>query len=167
MPIPILDPQMVAYRKYREKIKSLAYQKGTTVQVFTEELRRLCKMLGYNFPGLWIQAYHETDGFTSALWKSNTNPAGLKNASGNGYQRYYNGVDAARAFVTHMSSYAPPPQYGKRLEPYHYLDTRYDIAMAANKGKVYRSFHDLAGTWAEDPTYGKQIEEKYRYLLGE
>lgn len=168
MAIAITDPNMVEYNKYKDKIMSLAYQEGMKVLTFTEELRRLCKVHGYSFPGMWIQAVHETDDFTSDAWKKNTNPAGIKNASGNKYQTFYNGVDAARALVVHMSAYTPAPKYASRLKNYLYVDNRYTLALQANQKnrRVFTTFHDLAGYWAEDRLYGEKIEAQYRYLLG-
>lgn len=175
MDVPIYDLNLAEYKKYAGKIKKLAAATGDPkVVAFTEELRRLSKTHGYNFPGLWMQAAHETgdpntgEPFQSVAWDTLTNPAGIKNASGGKYQKYYNGVDAARALVTHMTAYAPAPKYGNRLVHYRYLDNRYDIAADANRrnGKMFRTFNDLAGYWAEDRDYGEKIAAKYRKYLG-
>lgn len=164
--ISLRDTGQTEYAKYKDKVIDLAYSKGITVYVFAVELRRLCRKHGYNFPGMFIQAWHETDGFTSEPWKKRLNPAGLKSTSGKTYQSYYNGVDAARAFVVHMSAYTRPDKAAEDLQPYRYLDTRYLIALNANVGKAFNNYNDLAGHWAEDVTYGTQITDKYRTLLG-
>lgn len=169
MSVPIRDEDGSLYSKYRAKVvATAALTKNIDVITFTEELRYLCKVLGYNFAGLWTQAAHETGPtpFGSKVWLDYTNPAGIKTLSGNNYQRYRNGVDAARALVVHMSAYVPPPKSPVLLTPYLYLDSRYQFAKAANKGIQYHTYDDLAGHWAEDPTYGKQINEKFQRWFG-
>lgn len=166
MNVPLRDTGQTQYSKYAEKVMTLAYNKGVEVYVFARELRRLCKITGYNFPGMFVQAWHETAGFSSDAWRYRINPAGIKNKSGDTYQRYYNGVDAARAMVVHMSAYARPDKGESSLVPYRHLDVRYLIALNANLGKTFNTYNDLAGHWAEDPTYGTQIYAKYLELLG-
>lgn len=146
--------------------RSLDFFDEVSVGVFVIELRRLCRLLGYNFPGMYIQAWHETAGFSSKNWNENLNPAGLKKRSGIGYQSYVNGVDAARAFVVHMSAYTKPDKNKYVLLPYLYLDERYLVALDANRGKVYNNYNDLAGSWAEDKEYGQKIARLYGRLLG-
>ena len=173
MALPIKDMYLKSYYKNKDAVTKRARETGQIdVMTFTEELRRLSGVHGYNFPALWTQAAHETghpetgEPFQSDLWKENKNPAGLKNADGSGYQRYYNGVDAARAFVTHMTAYVPPPYNAPRMAPYRRLDTRYRLALDATRGKSFSTYDDLAGTWAEDQSYGKKIEEKYNRWFG-
>lgn len=166
MPIQLRDSGLTEYHKYASRIAEIAQTKGHNVRVFTEELRRLCKITGYNFPGMWIQAWHETAGFTSDLWLSHMNPAGLKTRSGTAYQRYYNGVDAARAFVVHMSAYAGTPTVHETLKNYRFLDTRFQTALNANIGKTFTTFGDLTGRWAEDKQYGQKIEARFKEVLG-
>jgi len=150
-----------------DKIKSIAYNKGLDVYTFVIELIRLCKITGYNHGLMFAQAWHETGGFTSEVWKNRKNPAGIKDLDGTSYQLYFNGVDAARAFVVHMSAYIPPPNE-KALENYFYLDRRYKVAVYANKGKNFVTIKDLTGKWATDPEYGKKIERVFSdiYQIG-
>lgn len=164
--IALKDTGQTQYAKYAAKCLSLAYQRGIQAFVFADELRRLCKLTGYSFPGMFVQAWHETAGFTSENWTRRRNPAGIKNASASAYQSFANGVDAARAFAVHMSAYTPPDKNPEVLTPYRYLDKRYLVALDANKYRSYNNYNDLAGHWAEDKTYGTQIAEKYESLLG-
>lgn len=165
MPLPILDVDRSFYVMNRDAAYSLAYNKGVHVLVFEQELRRLCKKHGYNHPAMFAQAWHETVGFSSIAWVSRRNPAGIKTNDGTRYQSYYNGVDAARAFVVHMSAYVRPPLNPKDLQRYWYLDERFRLALEANRGKSYETFHDLAGHWAEDPEYGEKIDKIYEGLF--
>jgi hypothetical protein len=173
MALPIKDMYQKSYYKHKDEVLRRARETGQLdVITFTEELRRLSKVHGYNFPALWTQAAHETgnpttgEPFQSELWKSHKNPVGLKTSTGAGYQRYYNGVDAARAFVTHMSAYVPAPLQAIKLGPYRYLDTRYNIAKEANRGTTMSTYDDLAGTWAEDRNYADKIEAKFAKWFG-
>jgi hypothetical protein len=167
--LPLWDKSRSYYTKYKTNIQHQAYrllQTDIEAYNFIQELKRLCLGFGYNFPALFMQVWHETAGFTSALWREHRNPAGLKTADGKGYQKYYNGVDAARAFMVHMSAYANTPDVVSKFSIYRYLDARYRTALNANVGKTYRSMTDLNGRWAEDPQYGQKIERKLRELLG-
>jgi hypothetical protein len=173
MALPIRDESLKFYYQHRGEVLKRAKETGQLhVVTFTEELRRLCKVLGYNFPAMWAQAANETghpitgEPFASDLWKTHRNPAGLKTSSAGGYQKYHNGVDAARAFVVHMSAYATPPRNAPLLAPHRHLDARYLVAMNANRGKTYATFDDLEGRWAEDRQYGNKIEEKYDKWFG-
>ena len=164
--IPIMDSDGKYYALHKDNVMTRAYNLGTQVLIFAEELRRLCKIHGYNFPGLFAQAWHETAGFTSALWNRARNPAGLKNTSAKAYQRYYNGVDAARGFIVHMSAYVPG-RTKPALNDYRFLDSRVAVAEKANKGRTFYTMDDLAGFWAEDPMYGREILKTYKGLFGE
>jgi Mannosyl-glycoprotein endo-beta-N-acetylglucosaminidase len=167
--LPLWDKNRTYYNKYRTKIQAQAHrllQTDIEAYNFIMELRRLCLGFGYNFPALFTQVWHETAGFTSDLWKENRNPAGLKTADSKGYQKYYNGVDAARAFMVHMSAYANTPDVVAKFAIYRYLDARYRTALSANVGKTYRYMTDLNKRWAEDPQYGQKIEAKMKELLG-
>lgn len=163
--IPITDPDLTFYDLHRDTILSIAYNKGVQVLIFAEELRRLCKIHKYNFPGLFAQAWHETNGFTSDLWKHRRNPAGLKNTSGKAFQSFVNGVDAARAFVIHMTAYVMPENW-KVTFNYRFMDSRFSVAMLANRGRKFHTMDDLAGFWAEDLMYGRKVLKTYKGLFG-
>lgn len=163
MTLQLLDYTMVEYKKHKDKVLSIAYNKGTIVLTFAEELRRLCKLHGLNFPLMFAQAWHETAGFTSDTWIRRKNPAGIKNRSATTYQSYPNGVDAARAFVVHMAAYVPVLKRDG-LAVYRYLDSRFEVAVEANKGLQFRTINDLTSRWAEDPEYGEKIERVFNDL---
>jgi len=146
-------------------LTTMAYNKGTDVLIFWKELRRLADLTKRSAVSLFVQSWHETAGFTSALWKNKKNPAGIKTKDGKNYQTYPNGVDSARAQFVHMSAYLEPSLH-KALTNYKYLDERYDLALKATESHaVFTTFHELAGWWAEDPQYGEKIDRVYNDLF--
>ena len=165
MPIPLRDADHSLYREKKEAVMSIAYNLGVEVYIFANELRRLCKKFGLNFPGMFVQAWHETDGFKSDAWRYKKNPAGIKTKTGKTYQKYVNGIDAARAFVVHMLAYVEPEGNGTVVKDYLYLDERFAVAVKANRGKNFATFHDLAGAWAEDTEYGEWVERRWAELF--
>ena len=128
------------------------------VRVLAEELRRLCKTHDLNIGLMWSQIMHETASFSSDVWRSRCNPAGIKNKSGDAYMRYPNGVDAARAMVSHVASYLFSAKYKSAIDPE--LDPRWEIAarIASNTNAEDRPLLDtIAKSWAEDASYARKV----------
>lgn len=134
------------------------------VRVLAEELRRLCKRYDLNMALIWSQIMHETAGFTSDVWSQRKNPAGIKNAGSDAFMRYDNGVDAARAMVSHVAGYVvdSPVPMDLSLDPRYSLARR--IAFATPKD-VRPLLTTVAKSWAEDPHYADLVAGWYDRLF--
>lgn len=147
-------------------------KRALDVRVMAEELRRQCKKNNLNLGVCWSQINHEvaaSDGqlmFRSDVWQTRCNPAGIKSRSGGAYMRYYNGVDAARAYLSHLSAYLPG--YGLDHLRNDELDPRWNEARRLAVSTPREERPELAAVaqyWAEDAAYERHVRMWYARLF--
>jgi hypothetical protein len=133
------------------------------VDRYLEEVWRLSKRLGYDPAVVAAQSSEETGGWTSPIWKSRLNPVGLGvTDAGDEGIAYESGTDAARAHLVHLSAYVRG--FERKLQPYLYLDPRWQKVFEAGYAGTAKTLDDLAGRWASDPGYADKIEEHLRQI---
>lgn len=138
-------------------------RRDISIKVMLEELRRLCKRNDLNLGLIWSQIWHETAGFTSDLFQSYQNPAGIKIKSGSDYMHYHNGVDAARAMHSHVSAYL-----GRQHDINPSLDPRSIDVLALNHGMSNgerAKLSTVALTWAKDQNYAARVGAQFIRLF--
>jgi len=139
-------------------------RRAEELEAFTRELYALCRRpkVGLNPLAVFSIAVHETNFFRSQLWIDNLNPGGLKNATATGYQKYINGVDAARALVVHVLMYVD----GKagNLGKYRILDERASAVTKAGYGATVVTLADFRSKWATDVEWPEKVAARYDYI---
>src|SRR5690606_2376183 len=135
------------------------------VEVYISELWRACQMTGLDFGLLFAQACDETGIFTSSLWQTTLNPAGigaLETLDKPGDITYVGGkftaAAGAWAQVVHMWAYVHgeiPTTHP--LYEYKHFDPRYSAVFSAGYAGKAKRLSDLSGRWAANPNYSKQI----------
>jgi N-acetyl-anhydromuramyl-L-alanine amidase AmpD len=146
------------YARQREALRT------DQVDRFLAELWRLGPRVGIDPAGAAAQAAHETGVWTSALWRDQLNPAGLKTRDGAAYQRFGTGEEAAQAQLVHLAVYAKGYRGAQQMIRYLHLDERWHAPIAAGYAGKARTYDDLAGRWAEDPQYGTKVEGHWRRI---
>lgn len=135
------------------------------VEVYISELWRACQMTDMDFGLLFAQACDETGVFTSRLWETTLNPAGigaLETLENPGDIHYVGGsftaAAGAWAQVVHMWAYVHgeiPSNHP--LHEYKKYDPRYSAVFQAGYAGKTKKLSDLDGKWAANPNYSKQI----------
>lgn len=127
---------------------------------YVEEIYRTASRVGLDPSILIAQAAHETGYFTSYWWEFRLNPAGLGitgvPAQNESSHVFVNGVEAARAHMTHLLLYAA----GKVSYPLRMTDDpRYDAYIEAYGQKAMAdTVGDFGnGVWARDPDYAQKL----------
>lgn len=143
-------------------------ERPVDVRSLLEELRRLCAKWNLHFGLIWSQIMHETGDFSSLNWSKLHNPAGIKNGAGTKFMNYYNGVDAARAMMSHIDAYLP--ENGDRDHELRRIefDPRWTIGRALSRQYArdeQATIARIARDWAEDPNYAALVSVKYARLF--
>lgn len=161
--IPLHGPSKTVLRRLLAVIPDDARQ-SLQVEYFMREVWALCLRPGVQLNPLAVVAiaFHETDEFTSDLWNDNLNPGGLENATATGYQKFANGIDAARAICVHVLMYTQ----GKagNLGKYRQLDTRAGAVTRAGYGKTVTTIADFRNKWATDSKWPEKVVARYNQI---
>lgn len=136
---------------------------------YLKELQRICLAYSLNFSALVAQSAHETANWTSGIWVSDLNPAGIGIVGGgrNLGVQYKSGVEAARAHAYHMMLYTHgyPPNHSL-INEWKDLDPRADAVASSGLLGSVNTIEDLTGKWATDPEYHNKIESKLFAIFG-
>jgi hypothetical protein len=135
------------------------------VEVYVNELWRICKDAGIDFAVAFAQWCDETGVGTSIYWQKALNPAGIGLLEtwppGQGIEDvslpYKTGLEAARAHLVHLYFYAKGFPLPPELDANKHLDPRLEAARRAGYAGVARTIAGLAGKWAANPNYATQI----------
>lgn len=141
-------------------------QKGSRldeVDRLLTEFWRLAPKVGIDPAVAAAQSSEETGGWTSAIWRTRLNPAGI-GVTGGGDEGYSwrNGTEAAQAQLVHLAIYAKGYRGAQQMIRYLHLDPRWYAPIAAGYGGKATTVDDLATRWAEDPNYGTKIEAHWK-----
>jgi N-acetyl-anhydromuramyl-L-alanine amidase AmpD len=122
------------------------------VDAYLDEIWRLATRLGYDPAVLAGQSSHETDGWTTELWRTRLNPAriGVSEETDAGVG-FASGIDAARAHLVHLSAYARG--YDRRVSEYIALDPCWQRVFEAGAAGRVHSLDTLVPWWSADPAY--------------
>lgn len=131
------------------------------VDRYLEEVWRLGGVLGYDPAVAAAQSSEATEGWTSPIWRSRLNPAGLgvSDAGELGIE-FKSGTDAARAHLVHLSAFVRG--FEPRTRAYLSLDPRWQAVFESGFAGTVRSLDDLTGRWTPDPGYVGKIEDHLR-----
>lgn len=142
-------------------------QRPDEVVNYLRELWRLCIGIGYDPAVLAAQSAYETADpngagpWESEAWVRNLNPAGIGVTDGADVSiRLYNGVDAARLHVQHMSGYVEGGDGWNARSAYVAMDPRWYALLATEMDGTVRTVEDLGGgVWAtqKKPTYANGV----------
>lgn len=132
------------------------------VDKYLAELWRLAPKFGIDPAVAAAQSSEETGAWTSDVWDSGLNPAGMFDASRSYYQDFRTGTEAAQAQLAHLAIYAKGWRGAQQAIRYLHLDERWHAPFDAGYAGKAKTVADLAGTWAEDPNYGTKIEEHHK-----
>lgn len=134
------------------------------VDAYLEEVWRLCRLVGYDPAVVAAQSSLETGGWTSPIWRSRLNPAGIGvTDAGDDGLTYSSGDDAARAHLVHLSAYVKG--YEPKFKSFIRLDPRWQKVFEAGFAGSARTVDDLTGRWASDAGYGGKIGDHQRAIL--
>jgi len=136
-------------------------QRPADIQSYFQEIYRLAvhPQVGLDPDVIVAQSALETDTWRSPYWVNNLNPAAIGvTYYGQTSSTWTNGTNAARGHLVHLYLYAVGQiPAGHVLEPYKYLDPRYQAAINAGYAGIARTIDDLTGRWATDPQYAPKI----------
>jgi N-acetyl-anhydromuramyl-L-alanine amidase AmpD len=154
----------------RDHARSLARQipakRLADVEQYIDTVWKMAPKIGIDPAGVAAQSAHETGGWTSELWVSHLNPAGMKTADGRNYQVFKSGEEAALAQLTHLNIYLRGWKGAQQMIRYLMLDERWFAPLVAGLVPPFaKTYHDLAGRWAEDEFYGQKIDGWYTRLV--
>lgn len=155
----------------QQLLRAIGPDKLTTEIVeYTYELVWICRAVGVDAAIAFVQAHHETGGFTSDWWLYRRNPAGMgitgdpKQESGS--PKFATGAEAARAQVAHLLLYATGTIDRGSLEPednprFDAYVSKYGLGVAAAQklGQLGK------GKWAADPEYDTKICTRGKEIL--
>lgn len=160
------DRWLAAARGTPHQVISYAERVGAKrlpdVRTYLIELHRLCLLFGFDYALLVGHSAVETGdprrglGWLSDAWEEWLNPVGLGITDGGlDIRPYRDGIEAARAHVTHLLAYLDrdaemSADVRTFVEDHTHLDPRYDDIPAAWRGSV-RTLADLQGKWWTNP----------------
>lgn len=155
--VPLLGPATAAPAQARAYARARNAARLDAVDAFIDELWRLGAVAGYDPAVIFAQFCDETGTGTSVHWATRLNPGGIGVTDDNDQGiSFANGVDAARAMVTHLSTYVRG--YDPALWQFISLDPRYSEPLKQGWGGTVRVLTDLGGgKWATNPRYAWQI----------
>lgn len=148
---------------------TIAKRRGAQRLDFTRDyfvsLYAVCKTLGINADVLVAQWSEETGDGTSAYWLNDGNPAGIAAFDdGSNWGLTFTPEKAAGGQTVHMCRYL-----GMTVSPeLQKLDARWDaVADAGYVGRVTTTADLGNGLWATNPSYAKNLIERYTAYWGE
>ncbi len=155
--VSLIGPATATAAQARAYARRRHAARPEAVDAFITELWRLGDLTGYDPAVVFAQFCDETGTGTSVHWVSRLNPGGIgvtdDHDQGIGFA---SGIDAARAMVTHLSTYVRG--YDPALWRYIALDPRYIEPLKQGWGGTVHVLADLGGgKWASNPRYAWQI----------
>jgi hypothetical protein len=137
------------------------------VDKLLEEFWRLGPKVGIDPAVAAAQSSEETGGWTSAIWVSRLNPAGLDveddRDAGLGWP---SGTEAAQAQLVHLAIYAKGYRGAQQMIRYLHQDPDWHDPIAAGFAGTAKTVDDLSGRWASDANYGDRIEGHWKAITG-
>ncbi|MCC6313897.1 MAG: N-acetylmuramoyl-L-alanine amidase [Thermomicrobiales bacterium] len=157
--VPLLGPPTATAAQALAYARARGAQRPQEVAAFIAELWRLGTAAGYDPAVVFAQFCDETGVGGSAAWVSRLNPGGLGvTDAGDQGIGFRTGTDAARAMLTHLSTYVRG--YDPAFWRYIDLDARYLEPLKRGWGASVRALADLGGgKWATNPRYAAQIAD--------
>jgi N-acetyl-anhydromuramyl-L-alanine amidase AmpD len=160
-PLPILGPPTVTLTEAKAYARQRKAERLDEVDEYLEEVASQAKRTGIDPGVVWGQWADETGVGTSPHWINKLNPAGigvLQSAGAAEHDLGYkwnSGRDAARVHLVHLCAYALG--YRRAYQEFIRLDPRWQAVFEAGYAQVNKTVESLAGKWASNPNYAKQI----------
>ncbi len=149
--------------------KAWARQKGakrlTEVDRLLETFWKVAPVYGLDPGGLAARSSEETAVWTSPIWQSRlvADGLGVEDVSDQGLS-FADGEAAAWADVVHTLVYARPTVLQRVPKERLRLDPRLANVFYAGYAGTAKTYDDLAGKWASDVNYGKNVLQHWTWI---